>query len=208
MALWSCRFCSRDPPSLEVLLTFSYLLMAEQGSSPTLSHTTPQPAQEKPFTSKGALKSVQVWSKVVSKSREMNKCPFSSVHGAKTRCDDWLSTSESLLNFTNRKKTWLQDKQRLEPSAACQVHAKGVAFILRGHAPFLKANQICFLYAHHHHLLPGENKPNTKVVKDGLLCFWSLKSGVAGARAPVSARTSDQHDQGPSGCVLSVWYLR
>lgn len=47
--------------------------MAEQGSSPTLSHTTPQPAQEKPFTSKGALKYVQVWSKVVSKSREKKK---------------------------------------------------------------------------------------------------------------------------------------
>lgn len=67
MALWSCRFRSKDHPSLELLLTFSYLLMADQGSSPTLSRTTPQPAQERPLTSNGGLKSVQDWSKVASK---------------------------------------------------------------------------------------------------------------------------------------------
>lgn len=98
-----------------------------------------RPAQEKPFTSNGAVKSVQDWSKVTWRYQQMPPLGFCTEQsgGVKT---DWAPR-----RTLETGQNWLQGK-RTRPRASLRVHAKGLAFIQRGRTPSLKANQISSLH--------------------------------------------------------------
>lgn len=65
MALWSCRL--QTPPSSGGPVNIQRSLNGRRRVLSYCKSPVSQPAQEKPFTSNGALKSVQDWSKVTSR---------------------------------------------------------------------------------------------------------------------------------------------